>query len=95
MNSAPRHTPADVMARYGIEQTKGDVMSGQDNVLEVWLDCDLGLPCLVGTLAHDRGQIRFHYERNWLTDARAFSCWFGDLMGCASPRQSRVTLKAL
>ena len=35
----------------------------QDSALEVWLDDDLGPPCLVGTLAHDRGQIRFHYER--------------------------------
>ncbi len=48
-------------------------MSNQDNALEVWLDCDLGPPCLVGTLAHDRGQIRFHYEREWLRDARAFA----------------------
>jgi serine/threonine-protein kinase HipA len=48
-------------------------MSGQDNVLEVWLDCDLGSVCLLGTLAHDRGQVRFHYERNWLKDARAFA----------------------
>lgn len=48
-------------------------MSTQDNTLEVWLDCDLGSPCLVGTLAHDRGQIRFHYERQWLRDARAFA----------------------
>ena len=48
-------------------------MSGQDDALEVWLDCDLGPPCLVGTLAHDRGQIRFHYERAWLRDARAFA----------------------
>ena len=48
-------------------------MSTQANALEVWLDCDLGPPCLVGTLAHDRGQIRFHYERVWLRDARAFA----------------------
>ena len=48
-------------------------MSNQDNALEVWLDSDLGPPCLVGTLAHDRGQIRFHYEREWLRDARAFA----------------------
>ena len=48
-------------------------MSGQDHSLEVWLDCDLGPACLVGTLAHDRGQIRFHYERTWLQDARAFA----------------------
>lgn len=48
-------------------------MSHPGNALEVWLDCDLGPPCLVGTLAHDRGQIRFHYERGWLRDARAFA----------------------
>jgi serine/threonine-protein kinase HipA len=48
-------------------------MNGQDNALEVWLDCELGPPCLVGTLAHDRGQVRFHYERAWLRDARAFA----------------------
>ncbi len=47
-------------------------MSSQDNALEVWLDCDLGPPCMVGTLAQDRGQIRFHYDRNWLKDTRAF-----------------------
>lgn len=45
----------------------------QNNVLEVWLDCDLGPACLVGTLAHDRGQVRFHYDRNWLKDTRAFA----------------------
>jgi serine/threonine-protein kinase HipA len=48
-------------------------VSARDNVLEVWLDGDLGPPCLVGTLAHDRGQIRFRYERAWLRDARAFA----------------------
>ncbi len=48
-------------------------MSGQGNVLEVWLDCDLGPACQVGTLAHDRGQVRFRYDRNWLKDARAFA----------------------
>lgn len=47
--------------------------SSQDNVLEVWLDCGLGPACLVGMLAHDRGQVRFHYDRNWLKDARAFA----------------------
>jgi len=39
-------------------------MSAQDNTLEVWLDDDLGPARQVGTLAHDRGQIRFHYERD-------------------------------
>ena len=48
-------------------------MTSQDSVLEVWLECDLGPPCLVGTLAHDRGQIRFHYELAWLKGARAFA----------------------
>jgi serine/threonine-protein kinase HipA len=48
-------------------------MSSDPNVLEVWLDCDLGPACLVGTLAHDRGQIRFRYDRGWLADARAFA----------------------
>lgn len=48
-------------------------MSGRDSALEVWLDSDLGPPCQVGTLAHDRGQVRFHYERVWLRDARAFA----------------------
>lgn len=41
--------------------------------LEVWLDCELGPPCLVGTLAHDRGQIRFRYEPAWLRDPRSFA----------------------
>lgn len=41
--------------------------------LEVWLDCDLGPPCKVGVLSHDRGQVRFRYDTAWLGDARAFS----------------------
>ena len=48
-------------------------MSVSNEKLEVWLDCDLGPPRQIGTLAHDRGQIRFHYERAWLKDARAFA----------------------
>lgn len=48
-------------------------MSTQDNTLEVWLDDDQGPARQVGTLAHDRGQIRFHYERDWLKDPRAFA----------------------
>ncbi|NYT67193.1 type II toxin-antitoxin system HipA family toxin [Pusillimonas noertemannii] len=48
-------------------------MSTQDNTLEVWLNDDLGPACLVGALAHDRGQIRFYYERAWLQDPRAFA----------------------
>ena len=41
--------------------------------LEVWLDCDLQPACRVGTLSHDRGQVRFQYDAQWLGDARAFS----------------------
>lgn len=48
-------------------------MSPPDNLLEVWLDSDLGPACPVGTLAHDRGQIRFHYDHDWLNDPRAFA----------------------
>lgn len=48
-------------------------MSKQNDTLEVWLDDDLGPACLVGALVHDRGQIRFHYERDWLKDSRAFA----------------------
>ncbi|MDO1528505.1 type II toxin-antitoxin system HipA family toxin [Fulvimonas sp. R45] len=48
-------------------------MSPPDNLLEVWLDSDLGPACQVGTLAHDRGQIRFHYDHDWLNDPRAFA----------------------
>lgn len=35
--------------------------------LEVWLDCDLCPMQRLGTLAHDRGQVRFHYEKAWLS----------------------------
>ena len=35
--------------------------------LEVWLDCDLCPMQRLGTLAHDRGQVRFHYDRSWLS----------------------------
>jgi serine/threonine-protein kinase HipA len=48
-------------------------MSTTQNALEVWLDCDLQPPCLVGTLSHDRGHIRFHYNRDWLKNPRAFA----------------------
>jgi serine/threonine-protein kinase HipA len=41
--------------------------------LEVWLDVDF-LPELtrVGSLAHDRGQIRFFYARQWLDNPACF-----------------------
>lgn len=48
-------------------------MTRQDNALEVWLDDGSGPARQVGTLAHDRGQIRFHYERDWLKEPRAFA----------------------
>jgi len=48
-------------------------VSTRGNNLEVWLDCDLGPTCQVGILAHDRGQIRFRYNRDWLRDPRAFA----------------------
>jgi serine/threonine-protein kinase HipA len=34
--------------------------------LEVWLDCDLCPKQRLGTLAHDRGQVRFQYDNSWL-----------------------------
>ena len=49
------------------------MMSARDQALEVWLDSDLCPPSRVGTLAHDRGQLRFQYERNWLRDPLAFA----------------------
>jgi serine/threonine-protein kinase HipA len=41
--------------------------------LEVWLDSDLAPASRVGTLSHDRGQVRFHYDSDWLKDSRAFA----------------------
>jgi serine/threonine-protein kinase HipA len=34
--------------------------------LEVWLDCDLCPMQQLGTLSHDRGQVRFQYDEDWL-----------------------------
>ena len=53
--------------------TKATAGATPGNRLEVWLCCDLGPPCQVGTLAHDRGQLRFQYHAPWLQDARAFA----------------------
>lgn len=44
-----------------------------DSAMEVWLDSDLAAPMRVGTLAHSRGQIRFHYDPQWLADPKAFA----------------------
>ncbi|MDP1605767.1 MAG: HipA N-terminal domain-containing protein [Rhodocyclaceae bacterium] len=35
--------------------------------LDVWLDSDLCPLQRLGTLVHDRGQVRFHYDKTWLT----------------------------
>ena len=47
--------------------------SDMSEVLEVWLDSDLGPMARVGSLAHDRGQVRFTYDVGWLRDSRAFA----------------------
>lgn len=44
-----------------------------DSAMEVWLDSDLAPAMCVGTLAHSRGQIRFHYNHQWLADPKAFA----------------------
>jgi serine/threonine-protein kinase HipA len=41
--------------------------------LEVWIDCDLCPMQRLGTLAHDRGQVRFRYDKAWLTQDIAFA----------------------
>lgn len=44
------------------------------NVLEVWLDADfLGQPYRVGFLSHDRGQVRFRYDTDWLSNPACFN----------------------
>lgn len=48
-------------------------MSREGNDLEVWLDGERAPACMVGTLTHDRGQVRFRYSRSWLHDPRAFA----------------------
>ena len=45
----------------------------QDSAMEVWLDSDLAPAMCVGTLAHSRGQIRFHYDPQWLAASKAFA----------------------
>lgn len=41
--------------------------------LEVWVDCDLIPLRKVGTLFHNRGQVRFHYEKSWVSAPSAFA----------------------
>ncbi len=43
-------------------------------LLEVWLHADfIGEPRMIGILAHDRGQVRFRYDQDWLGHAAKFS----------------------
>jgi serine/threonine-protein kinase HipA len=48
-------------------------MKRSEHQLEVWIDSDLGEPRQVGMLAHDRGQVRFHYDPAWIRDPAAFA----------------------
>ena len=48
-------------------------MNTMNNDLEVWLDCDLCPMQKLGMLSHDRGQVRFFYDREWLKQPIAFS----------------------
>jgi len=49
------------------------VSAANGDQLEVWLDADFLQPIRrVGTLAHDRGQVRFSYEREWLKNPACF-----------------------
>jgi len=41
--------------------------------LEVWLDCDLTARQRIGTLHHDREQVRFIYEKSWIAEPLAFA----------------------
>lgn len=41
--------------------------------LEVWLDCDLTARRRLGTLHHDREQVRFVYEKSWIAEPLAFA----------------------
>lgn len=49
-------------------------MSKENSKLEVWLDANfLGQMHKVGVLAHDRGQVRFHYDKDWLKHPSCFA----------------------
>lgn len=49
-------------------------MSKDNNKLEVWLDANfLGKMHKVGLLAHNRGQVRFHYDKAWLKHPSCFA----------------------
>ena len=49
------------------------VTRGNTAVLEAWVDCDLIPLRKVGTLFHNRGQVRFHYEQSWVRAPSAFA----------------------
>lgn len=48
-------------------------MKRRPAALEVWLDCELWPASRVGTLFHDRGQVRFQYDPQWLRTEHAFA----------------------
>ncbi|AGY57247.1 HipA family toxin-antitoxin system [Gloeobacter kilaueensis JS1] len=44
-----------------------------NNRLEVWIDADfIDKTTRIGTLFHDRGNIRFNYDRDWLKHPSKF-----------------------
>lgn len=49
------------------------MMNGFGKRLEVWMDGDLAPARRVGTLFHDRGQVRFRYDPEWTTHKMAFA----------------------
>ena len=49
-------------------------MSLSPSEVQVWLDADfVGDPICVGTLHHERGQLRFSYQKDWLRNPAAFA----------------------
>lgn len=64
-------------------------------VLEVWLDGDLSAPSQVGTLANDRGQIRFHYDRDsWQRHHHELrACWVSASSKCRQRKLLPMPLK--
>ena len=42
--------------------------------LEVWIDTEFigPRPIQLGNLKHDRGNVRFHYDSNWLDNSQRF-----------------------
>ncbi len=49
-------------------------MSRLPSEIQVWLDADFAVDLIcVGTLHHERGQLRFSYHKDWLTNPAAFA----------------------